>query len=416
MAASKLRIEDFDDDFDPFTALMQAGNEGHMADPYSVFDRLLRSGGPVQKVNLREQLGVLPDQTMDGLEQYAVLGFDAVSEVLMDAARFPNAIYHRNLGITFGDSVTTMDGPEHAKYRRLFQSVFTPKMLQALKPRFQAVIDRLVARFEAKGTAELVHDLALHFPFQFIMDLMDMDEEQRPLFHKIAMAQMCVTFDHDHGVRASQFLWNYLSRLIEERRGLDSESNLVSAVANAEIDGQRLPENVIVSFFRQLMNAGGDTSYHGFSNILAALFNHPEQLEAIRKDRRLIPQAIEEGLRWSGPIGSIYRGCAADTEVGGVKIPGGVLVTVGISAANRDYTRWQDPHRFDIFRPTQRHVAFGYGPHVCIGQHLARMELQMALNTLLDRFPDLRLDGDFPAPRILGYTLRGADAVHVKWN
>ncbi len=415
MATSVLRIQDFDDDFDPFTALLKAGNEGHVLNPYADFDRLLRRGA-VQKLNLREAIGVPPDNTMDGLEQYAVLGFDAVSEVLMNPAAFPNEIYKRNLGITFGDSVTVMDGAEHARYRRLFQSAFTPKMLTALKPRFQAVIDRLVARFETRGRAELVHELALHFPFQFIMDLMDMDLEQRPLFHKIAMAQMCVTFDHDHGVKSSKFLWDYLTKLIEERRKLDPESNLVSAIANAEIDGQRLPENVIVSFFRQLMNAGGDTSYHGFANILAALFNHPEQLQAIRKDRTLIPQAIEEGLRWAGPISSIYRGCAQDTAVAGVTIARGVLVTVCIAGANRDYSRWQDPDRFDIFRPAQRHMAFGYGPHVCIGQHLARMELQMALNTLLDRFPDLRLDSSYPPPKIVGYTLRGADAVHVKWS
>jgi cytochrome P450 len=211
-------------------------------------------------------------------------------------------------------------------------------------------------------------------------------------------------------------LWNFLSRLVEERRGGPSERDLVTALANAEIEGERLPEDVIVSFFRQLMNAGGDTSYHGFSNILAALFNHPEQLEAIRRDRSLIPQAIEEGLRWVGPIGSILRGCAEDTVVAGTTIPAGAHVSVCLAAANRDHVRWQDAQRFDIFRATQRHLAFGYGPHVCIGQHLARLELQMALNTLLDRLPNLRLDADHEAPRILGFTLRGADAVHVTWN
>jgi cytochrome P450 len=356
------------------------------------------------------------DDTLAGLETYTVLGFDACSELLMKPEVFTNAIYKRNLGITFGASVTTMDGTEHARYRRLFQSVFTPKMLAALKPRFQAVVDRLVARFEERNHAELVHELALHFPFQFIMDLMDMDAEQRPVFHKIAMAQTCVFFDQDHGVRASQFLWNYLTRLIEERRGMDPSSNLVSALANAEIDGERLPEDVLVSFFRQLMNAGGDTSYHGFSNILAALFTHPEQLEAIRRDRKLIPKAIDEGLRWAGPIACIYRGCAKDTEVAGVTIPAGARVDVCIGSANRDYRRWADGQRFEIFRPTLRHLAFGYGPHVCIGQHLARLELQMALETLLDRLPNLRLDPDYAPPTMVGYSLRGADAVHVTWN
>ena len=416
MNAAVLRIEDFNDDFDPFTAILTAGNEAHVTDPFSEYDRLLRTGGPVHKLDLRRHLNVHPDVTMEGLEVYTVLGFDACSEVLMNSSQFTNAIYRRNLGITFGESVTVMDGADHARYRRLFQSVFTPKMLAALKPRFQAVVDRLFEKFQHRKQAELVHELALHFPFQFIMDLMDMDVEQRPVFHKIAMAQMCVTFDHDHGVRASQFLWNYLSQLIEERRHQDPESNLVSGLANAEIDGEKLPEVVIVSFFRQLMNAGGDTSYHGFSNILAALFTHPDQLEAIRHERTLIAPAIEEGLRWSAPIGSIMRGCPQGAEVAGVKIPAGTRVDICLAAANRDYTRWQNPHAFDIRRPAQRHIAFGYGPHVCIGQHLGRMELQVALNTILDRLPNVRLDPKRPAPKMMGYTLRGADAVHVIWD
>ena len=109
-------------------------------------------------------------------------------------------------------------------------------------------------------------------------------------------------------------------------------------------------------------------------------------------------------------------GCAEETVVAGVKIPAGAHVAVCLAAANRDPNRWQNPHAFDIFRPAQRHIAFGYGSHVCIGQHLGRMELQMALNTLLDRLPHLRLDPTFPPPRILGFTLRGADQVRVKWD
>ena len=164
------------------------------------------------------------------------------------------------------------------------------------------------------------------------------------------------------------------------------------------------------------MNAGGDTSYHGLSNILAALFTHPDQLEAIRHERTLIAPAIEEGLRWSAPIGSIMRGCPQGAEVAGVKIPAGTRVDISLAAANRDYTRWQNPHAFDIRRPAKRHIAFGYGPHVCIGQHLGRMELQVALNTILDRLPNVRLDPKRPAPKMMGYTLRGADAVRVIWD
>jgi len=189
-------------------------------------------------------------------------------------------------------------------------------------------------------------------------------------------------------------------------------------MARAEIDGEQLPQNILVSFFRQLMNAGGETSYHGFSNILAALFTHPEQLDAIRRDRKLIPQAIEEGLRWNGPIPftGIMRETTRDSKLGGVHIPKGAQIQVSTGMANRDESRWENPHEFNIHRPPQRHFAFGFGPHICIGQHVARMELTMALNELLDRLPSVRLNTEKPAPAIRGFTARSADAVHVRFE
>jgi cytochrome P450 len=309
-----------------------------------------------------------------------------------------------------------MDAPHHLKYRRLFQAAFTPKMLNTLRPRFQQVIDRLVGGFESRGRADLVGDLARHFPFQFICDLMDLPAEDRPTFHKLAAGQTCVMFDRAHGIEASQKLGRYLDALIIERRALRSDSDFVSLLANAQIEGERLPDDVLLGFLRQLMNAGGDTSYHGFSNILAALFSSPEQLAAIRANRALIAPAIEEGLRWGAPITSIDRLTAADVELAGVSIPRNSLIRVCIAAANRDESVWPDPDKFDISREQKRALPFGYGAHVCIGQHLARMELQMALNVLLDRLPNVRLDPDESPPVIHGLTFRGADAVHVKWD
>jgi cytochrome P450 len=203
---------------------------------------------------------------------------------------------------------------------------------------------------------------------------------------------------------------------VNRRRALNSPSDFVSAIANATVDGERLPQDIVVSFFRQLMNAGGDTSYHGFSNVLAALLTHPDQLDMIRRDRTLIPQAIEEALRWNGPLVGIERSTARDLELGGVQIPKDAFLHVCIGAANRDETIWENPDRFDMMRPRKRQTAFGYGPHVCIGQHLARMELTMALNTLLDRLPNLRADPDRPPPVIRGLTLRGAEHAYVRFG
>ena len=413
-----LRLEDFGDDFDPFTALMTAGGEAEIVDPFPALIELLEKGGPVQEIDLHEYIGLAPMNVWKPGPRFAVLSYKEASEVMLNAEVFSNKVHEAGLGITFGESITTMDAPDHQRYRRLFQQAFTPKMIDSLRPRFKSVLDRLMDRILERGEADLVHDLALHFPFQFIMDLMNMPEEHRALFHKLAVAQVCVTFDKEHGTEASRILGNYLSPLINDRRENGEEDDFIAVMARAEIDGERLPQNILVSFFRQLMNAGGETSYHGFSNILAALFTHPEQLEAIKQDRNLIKPAIEEGLRWNGPIpfAGIMRETTRDHELGGVLIPAGAQIQVSTGMANRDKSLWENPHEFNIRRPPQRHFAFGFGPHICIGQHVARMELTMALNDLLDRLPNVRLDPERPAPVIRGFTARSADAVHVTFD
>jgi cytochrome P450 len=413
---SRIQIEDFKDGFDPFTALLTIGGEGNITNPLDELGRLRRLG-PVHEGDLHEHFGAARQVVLgENSRAFMVLSHEACSEVLGNADDYSNSIYELHVGITFGRSITTMDAPEHNKYRKLFQAAFTPKMLAALKPRFQSVIDRLIDGFKDKHQADLVHEFAVHFPFQFICDLMDLPMEDRPVFHRLAHGQTCVMFDPEHGREAARLLGNYLTPLIEQRRAMNSETDFISLLANAEVDGERLPDDVILGFFRQLMNAGGDTSYHGFSNILASLFMHPEQLEAIRKDRNLIQRAIEEGLRLGAPITSLDRTPSRDVVLGGVSIPKGSTVRVCIAVANRDEKVWEEADRFNIFREPKRHMAFGYGAHVCIGQHLARMELQTALNSLLDRLPNLRLNPDLPAPTVRGLTFRGADAVHVKWD
>jgi cytochrome P450 len=412
---SYIPLGDFTDDFEPFTALLTVGGEGHIADPHPELARLRRSA-PVHALDLHSHFGAPRHVYIGDRPVYTVLGFAEVNETLNNLECYSNKHYESNLGVTFGKTVTAMDAPEHTRYRRLFQAAFTPRMLDSLRARFQAVIDRLMARFVDRGHADLVQEFAFHFPFQFIMDLMSMPEEQRPLFHKLAIAQMVVSFDYAHGVEASRILGIYLDQLVDERRENGGDDDFVALLARTEVDGERLPQDVLVSFFRQLMNAGGDTSYHGFSNILTALFTHPEQFSAVAQNRALMRQAIEEGLRWEGPLIGISRATKRDVVLGGVPVPAGAFLHVGIGAANRDETIWERPEAFDMFRSTKRHVAFGYGTHVCIGQHLARMELTMALNDLLNRLPNLRLDPDKPPPVIRGVTLRGAEHVHVRFG
>jgi cytochrome P450 len=415
MKIGAIQLEDFDDDFNPFTAQLTSGGEGNITEPWEALSTLQRKA-PVVEMDAHEYFGLPRQVTLAGLDKlYAVLGFDACQEVMTKPDLYSNSIYEVHLRTTFGKSITTMDAPEHTRYRRLFQAAFTPRMLATLKPRFEMLVGRIVDDFANDGKAELVNQLALRFPFTFICDLMNLPMEYRDRFHKLATAQTCITFDRAHGEEASEKLGRFLTGLIEERRKLKSENDFVSVIVNAEVDGERLPDDVLLGFFRQLMNAGGDTSYHGFSNTLAALFMNPHQLEAVRKDRTLIPQAIEEGLRWGAPT-PVDRIATQDTILAGIPIEKGSFLRAWTAVANRDETVWPNPHQFDIFRPQKRTVTFGYGTHVCIGQHVARMELQTALNTLLDRLPNIRLNPDMPRPVVRGLTFRCADAVHVKWD
>ena len=176
-----------------------------------------------------------------------------------------------------------------------------------------------------------------------------------------------------------------MAKILDERRR-EPREDIISDLALAELDGEHLSDDEIFSFVRLLLPAGVETTFRSTGNLLFTLLSHPDQLEAVRADRSLVPQAIEEALRFETPLLNITRLATRDTEVGGVPVPAGSTVMIMIAAANRDETRYPDPDRFDIFRSDPKpHISFGHGPHVCLGMHLARMETRVALDLLLDR-------------------------------
>lgn len=411
------RIGDFEDkDYDPFTAMKELGGEGAVKDFYPELARLRRLG-PVFEGDLRVHFGLHPDLTHLGLRKLWVLGHKEASAILGARGAWSNTIYRSSLGVYFGKSVTVMDDPDHSHYRRLFQKAFMPRMIeqwgQELIPR---KINQLIDGFEPRGRAELVGEFTLHFPFHFIHELLALPDEDRDTFHKLAFGQIAIGFDPEHGMDAITKLKDYLTAVVHARRDNPREGDFMSMIATAEIDGERLPDEVVISFFRQLMNAGGDTSYNGFSSVMCALLTHPDQLERVKADRSLVPRAIDEGLRWNSPVVTISRTPHAPIEVAGIRIDPGDYVGVVLAAANRDPAAFDDPDRFDIDRGSRGHAAFGLGAHICIGQHLARLEMVTAMNALLDRLPRLRADERQPAPEISGFSLRGPQALHVRFD
>ncbi|MGF6839763.1 cytochrome P450 [Paraburkholderia youngii] len=410
--AGALQLEDFDDPkFNPFFEDSLAF--GADPDPYPRIAEL-REKGSVQKGDYRVLMGAAADLTMSDVAHYCVFGYDEVAQVLGDPVTFSNKSYERNIGISFGRSISTMDAPEHPRYRRIFQKAFLPHTVAAWGDTLvDPVVNELMSKFMERGHADLVNEFTLHYPFNIIYRQLALPPEDVKIFHKLAIAQTLVSIDVAHGVEASTKLGAYFARLVEERRSNPGD-DLVSSLAIAEVDGELLPDEVVISFLRQLVNAGGDTTYRATSVLLLALLRDPAQLEAVREDRTLVAQAIEEALRWDGPVLMQSRMASRDVTLGGVEIPAGAFLDVLAGSANRDPNRFPDPDKFDIYRkPAHRHFAFAYGPHVCIGQHLARVEMTRALNAILDRLPNLRLDPAAAAPQINGIMMRVPHSIPV---
>jgi cytochrome P450 len=181
----------------------------------------------------------------------------------------------------------------------------------------------------------------------------------------------------------------------------------------AELDGHQLTDEEIIAFCRLLLPAGAETTYRSSSNLLNGLLRNTEQMDALRNDRSLIAMATEEGLRWEAPLLTIMRGATCDTEVCGVKLEEGAVIILNLGSANHDEGRWDGSEDLEIFRKAQQHMAFGFGPHMCLGQHLARMETRVLLNKVFDRLPNLRLDPDAPPAPITGMTFRAPTALPV---
>jgi len=416
------RIVDFDDPtFDPFATFDRMVGFGEVDDPYPKFHALHRSG-TVLKGDLRLAFGLQPFPFWTAYPSWIVSGYDSVARVYGDAETFSSSIWRPFLSAV-GDSINAMDAPDHPRYRRLFQKAFMPQTVarwgNVLVPR---VVNGLIDGFADRGRADLVSEFTALYPFNFIYGQLRLPLEDRAVFHKFAVGLMCFGIDSFHALEASRKMGDYFTLLLKERRSalehgtVTAEDDLISLLAVAEVDGERLPDGIAVSFLRQLMNAAGDTTYRSTSILLVGLLTHPQQLEAVRRDRTLVPQAIEEALRWDAPLPFGARLAVRDVSLDGVAIPAGSKVDLVLGSANRDPARFENPDDFNIARKAERHLTFAYGPHVCMGQHLARLEMTRALNALLDRLPNLRLNPDMPAPRIVGLNSRAPSAIHVVFD
>ncbi len=392
-------------------------NEGVLVeDPYPAFAEL-RAAGPVHRGSVAELLGVPQGRSQrPELPHYAAFSYQACDIALRDNLLFSSQYHAGPTTQRFGRGILEMVGDEHRRYRALAQGTFAPRRRQWWIDRWIAgLVDKALSAFEERGTAELNAELCARIPLFTITGSFGLSPDDSWRFREL-FGNPDRTRAPEHIAEAFTWATNCLRASIEDRR-VRPRDDLLTVLAQSELteDGQRhlLTDDDILAFSRLLLTAGSGTTWRQMGIVFAALLRDPETLDAVRRDRSLIPAAVEEAVRWE-PINPILRRLVTrDTTLCGLDLPAGCVLELNLSAANRDPDRWAEPDRFDIGRPPRGHLGFATGPHVCLGVHVARAEMTVAVNAALDRLPGLRLDNAQAAPRVVGLEHRGSTAIHV---
>ena len=379
---------------------------GDLRDPYPDLVAKRRDE-PVQET--------LTASFIEGLEEmsYIVHRYDDVVAVLRDNVTYSSSAIRELMAPVMGDYVLVgMDEPEHKRLRALVSVAFRQRSLAAWEPYAQSVVDGYLDQVVGRGRAELVRELTFPYPIQVIAKILGVPPEDTGKFHEWAWWIINVAAEPDKGIPASEAMKAYLAEVLDLRRA-DPGDDVISDLAHAELDGEQLGDEEVFSFIRLLLPAGAETTYRATGNLLFGLLTNPDQLAALRDDRSLMAQAVEEAIRWESPLLITSRNATADSEVAGTRIPAGHQVIAHVGSANHDETRWDRPEVFDIFREQKPHAAFGFGPHMCLGMHLARMEMRVAVGAVLDRLPDVRLDPTAEDVHIHGERFRSPTALPV---
>jgi cytochrome P450 len=354
---------------------------------------------------------------VDGFEVYR---YDDCAAVLRDNDTFSSESIRANMAAVMGPyPLVGMDEPDHRRLRSLVAQAFRQKTLAHFEDDLVVpVVDEMIDGFAPRGRAELVRELTYRYPVQVIAVILGLPRADYEQFHRWASAIISVGGRPLEAVRASAELRSYLEQVLEDRRARPRD-DLVSDLATAELDGERLGDEEIFSFLRLLLPAGAETTYRATGNLLFGLLTNADQLHALHADRALLTPAVEEAVRWEPPLLITSRVAVRDTEVAGTAVPAGAQVIPNIGSANRDETRWDRAEDFDLFREAKPVISFGVGPHMCLGTHLARMEMRAAVNRLLDRCPNLRLDPEAAErddPHIHGETFRSPTTLPVRFD
>jgi cytochrome P450 len=426
-------VSTFDDDptfrelFDGVTGDGGRSGGGVVDDPYPAFHRI-REQGAVHEGSVPQLMGLderVPYQMRrTDVPMYSAWSFEACDRALRDAATFSSELYQRDTAVLFGPNILAMGGDEHRRHRALVQPSFTRARTDWWSRNWIAgLVDGLLARIEADGRAELNLDVCARLPLLVITASFGIPAEEAVAV-RAALSRMLFRpeLSGEERMAASREIGELLGPAIAARRDRPGDfDDLLSVVVSAEIPGEdgrpvRLSDEHLLGFSRLLLAAGSGTTWRQLGITLHALLSQPDALAAVRDDPALLRNAVEESVRWEVTDPIFRRSATRDVDLCGTRIPAGAIVELVLGSANRDPSRWDRPDDYVLDRPLQPHLGFATGPHVCLGIHVARAEMSVALQAILDRLPGLHWDPDVDRPAIIGLEHRGPTSLPVRFG
>jgi cytochrome P450 len=389
-------------DYDPVSHLLHE-------DPYPVYEEL-RERYPVYQ-NPRSGL-------------WAISRYDDVYEAL----REPELFSSRRIGIAPGavegperrmPMMILMDPPAHDELRNLVNRSFTPRRIASLEPRVRQIARELIDAFAERGSCDLWAEFAAPLPTTVIAELLGIPPSDREMFKEQSTAVVAAagptsgSMQLESAGQANRILAEYLAGQFEEKRRRPGD-DLLSDLLQAEVEGRKLTLPELLGFAILLLIAGNETTTNLISNATLLLDRHPDQLRRLVADPGLLPRAVEEFLRCDSPVQGLERDLVEDLDVQGRTIPRGSKLFLLVAAANRDPRRFAEPQRFDVGRWPNRHLAFGFGTHFCLGSSLARLEARVSWEELLRRIPEFHVSG--PVERLHSAVIRGLLRVPLEFK
>ncbi|SFR03925.1 Cytochrome P450 [Lentzea waywayandensis] len=399
-------------------------DDAFVQDPYSVYAKL-GTEGSAHRVRMPPGVPLI-----GGLPVWLITGYEAVRSALADprlstdlnridglfAQKEPDRTKRGGFSSAIASHMMHTDPPDHTRLRKLVSKAFTVRAIQALRPEIQKITDELVEALSGHDTVDLLEVFAFPLPIRVICLLLGVPVQEQQEFKSWSKALVSGE-SPEAATAAATAVAEYLGELVDRKRRATTDDLLTALVAARDVD-DRLTETELVSTAYLLFIAGFETTLNALGNGTLHLMRNLPQWEALREDRTLLPGAVEEFLRLESPLKHATFRCATEpVSIGDTEIPAGDFVLVAIASANRDPQRFGDPHALDVRRSAAGHVAFGHGIHHCLGAPLARVEVQMAFNALLDAFPAMRLAADPEDLRWRNSTIiRGLDSLPVRLN